>query len=367
MAFERGSASFRMFYVPELPEDVLERFAASALPPLNTLAQEELHGWVGFRHVLDREITEGNAYLGGYLRLTLTQVQKKIPSSLLAAECRMEEVVLMQAEEIAFVSQTQRREIREQVRERLLPQMPPQLKGIDFVHDRNSGIIYCSATSEKQVEAFQLNFLQTTGKAIEPVDAFSAAMQTVKSDVRDWKPANFSTLLEDGAVDSSAGREFLTWLWFMSEERGGTFQIKGAGEVALAIEGPLMLVNEAAGVHETVLKKGNPLNSPETRIALLAGKMLKRAKISVARGEQVWSFTFDADDFVFRSMKLPPTESYDAVTRFQERMVHLEEFRSVFLELFRQFATARKNPEQWKETQDAMKLWVQERPAMKVE
>ena len=63
MGFEKGSLSFRMFYTSRDlgPEDV-KQFAAQALPPLNTLIEDEVHGWVAGRHLLDRGITEENAF-----------------------------------------------------------------------------------------------------------------------------------------------------------------------------------------------------------------------------------------------------------------------------------------------------------------
>ena len=81
MSFEKGSLSFRMFFAQRdfVAEDV-NKFAAAAFPPLNSLAEEEIHGWVASRHILDRNITEESAYLGGYLRLTLTQAKKTVPS-----------------------------------------------------------------------------------------------------------------------------------------------------------------------------------------------------------------------------------------------------------------------------------------------
>ncbi len=46
--------------------------------------------------------------------------------------------------------------------ERLLPEMPPTLKGIDFCYDRAAGILYATALSENQLDAFLVNFTKTT-------------------------------------------------------------------------------------------------------------------------------------------------------------------------------------------------------------
>lgn len=363
MGFEKGSLSFRMFFASrDLKKDDVEKFAAQSLPPLNSLVEEEVHGWVAGRHLLDRNLTEDTAYLGGYLRLTLTQAKKKVPASLLAAECAVEEMAVMEADDKQYLNQQARSEIRKQVKERLLPDMPPQLKGIDFVFDERSHMIYASATSDKQVDAFVLSLMQTAGCSAQAADPETLAAKTENIDVQSWAPASFSGELEDGMVDGTAGREFLMWLWYGSEKRGGLASVPEVGEIAFMVEGPLTFVMEGKGAHEITLRKGEPMLSAEARTALLSGKKLNKAKVQFVRGEEAWAFTFDADEFVFRSLKLPQTETYDRVGKFQERMVLLDTFRQCFFFLFRDFVKERNNAATWKKTKEAMRQWVAERP-----
>jgi hypothetical protein len=363
MGFEKGSLSFRMFFAQRdfVAADV-DKFAAAAFPPLNSLAEEEIHGWVASRHMLDRNITEETAYLGGYLRLTLTQAKKAVPTSLLQAECAVEEMAAMEAEEKQYLNQQARSEIKKGVKERLLPDMPPQLKGIDFVFDERSHMIYATATSEKQLDAFVLSLMQTTGVMAQVADPENIAAKTESVDVHNWAPSSFSDELEDGMVDGTAGREFLMWLWYCSEKRGGLTNIPDVGEIAYMVEGPLTFVMEGKGAHEITLKKGEPMLSAEARTALLSGKKLKKAKVQFVRGEEAWAFTFDADEFVFRSLKLPQTETFDRVGKFQERMVLIETFRETFFHLFREFVKERNSSGDWKETKAAMRKWVADRP-----
>lgn len=363
MGFEKGSVSFRMFFAQrDFVEDDIDKFAAAAFPPLNSLAEEEVHGWVASRHMLDRNITEETAYLGGYLRLGLTQAKKTVPSSLLAAECAVEEVAVMEADDKQYLNQQARSEIRKGVKERLLPDMPPQIKGIDFVFDERSHMIYSTATSEKQLDAFVLSLMQTTGVVAQVADPENMAAKTESVNVQSWGPASFSEELEDGMVDGTAGREFLMWLWYCSEKRGGLANIPDVGEIAYMVEGPLTFVMEGKGAHEIALKKGEPMRSAEAKTALLSGKKLKKAKLQFVRGEEVWAFTFDADEFIFRSLKLPQTETFDRIGKFQERMVLLETFRESFFHLFREFVKERNDSTAWKETKANMRKWVTDRP-----
>ena len=105
MGFEKGSLSFRMFFASrDLGAEDVDKFAAQALPPLSSLDEEEIHGWVAGRHLLDRNITKENAFLGGYLRLTLAQAKKMVPTSLLQAECAVEEMAAMEAVEAESIA-----------------------------------------------------------------------------------------------------------------------------------------------------------------------------------------------------------------------------------------------------------------------
>lgn len=364
MSFESGSVSFRMFYVPgTLPDEIVERFAARVLGPVDSLGDEEIHGWVGSRHLLDRDIRAGTAWPAGYLRLTLCQAQRKIPASLLRAECRIEETARMEAEHRDYVNRQTRSEIKKQVTERLLPQMPPVLRGMDFCYDRPAGMLYAAALNEKQLDAFMLNFGMTTGVKLVPADPVSAAWHEAQCRAGGWMPWSFAA---EQWADCAPGREFLMWLWFMSEAKGGEMNLPDGGRFAVLVEGPLLFDQEEQG--ETAIRKGEPMVSAETRAALLSGKKLRRARLTLARGgEEQWSCTFDADAFVVRGLKLPKTESIDAHGRFQERMESLDTFRRALLGLYAAFCKQRDDAGACRALGSEMKAWMAARPARKLD
>ena len=363
MSFESGSDSFRMFYVvPGLPEDALEKFARNAAPPLKTLGVEQIQGWVGGRHLLDLPIAEENAFFGGHLRLTLMKAERKIPTSLLRAECMMEEIAWMRAENKPFVDRKTRAEIRKEVTDRLHPQMPPTLKGLPFVHDERGGVLYANATSDKQTDALRVNWLRTLGMELIPVAAATAAAKRRGVDVREWSKTSFSPEVPDSEMEEAPGLDFLTWLWFLSEAHGGIFTSSELGDCAVALEGPLLFTREGNGAHETSLRKGMPTVSAEAKTALLGGKKLRRAKLTLARTDETWSCSFDADAFVFRGLKMPePKEMLDPVSRFQDRMTKLGLFRDVFFELFDLFLEDRGNPKNWAAAKKQIHRWVADR------
>ena len=363
MPFENGSITCRAFQVPRtMPDNTVERFLALAAPPINSSTHTEIRGWVTGRHLLDRDINENTAYYGGFLRLTLLSAERKVPASLLRAECRMEELAHMAAYDTDFVSRKQRAEIKREVEERLLPNMPPQLKGIPFVYMENSGVLYANATSVKMLDMFTAFVNQTLGMHVLPCMPGLVAMERKSVDVEDWRPTSFSPELEDHFTASTAGREFLTWLWFVGEARGGLVRLGDLGDVGILVEGPLTFVLEGNGAHETVLRKGEPLVSPEAKTCLLAGKTLRSAKLTLTQGEEIYSVTIDADEFVFRGIKLPDIDALDAVSAFQERMFKLDTFREIFFQLFDRFVEERRTPSTWRKSLADIHQWVRNRP-----
>ena len=135
-------------------------------------------------------------------------------------------------------------------------------------------------------------------------------------------------------------------------------------ELGVLVEGPLTFMHEGNGAHAAVLKKGMPENSIEAKTCLLSGKKLKEAKITFALDVQnTWSCGFEADQFLFRGLKLPQGEGQlDAISRFQERMIYLEQWREIFLDLFGAFLEARTDAKKWKNATADIRAWISGRP-----
>lgn len=362
MGFESGSVSFRFFHLPRpLPEDAVDRFAEHALRGIEHVGEEEVRGWVTGRHLLDRHITSGSALFGSYLRLCLTRAERKIPRALLQAECTVEELAQLAASGRDYLNRKEKREIKLQVIERLLPSMPPTLTGIPMIHDFTKPWLVAGALNEKQTEALAIHFRHTLGYEFAVEDASLLALIRKKVNVGEWRTVSFSPEIEDAYADEGPGQDFLTWLWFDTETRKGRFK-SSEGELDVMIEGPLTFVYEGQGAHETVLRKGEPVNSAEAKTCLLSGKKLKAAQITLAVDEDhIWRFAFDAESWAFRGVKLPDSDAPDAITRFQDRMVSIDSLRGMFSELYDAFVDVRKDAARWKAEQKRIFEWVRNR------
>ncbi len=363
MPFENGSVSFRIYDLPQaLPEDVVDCFAQHAALPIDA-SMEQSCGWVTGRHLLDNDIRPETAMFAGYLCLTLRVTERKVPSTLLQAECKMEELAIMSADGRDYLRAQERKEIKRMVTERLLPDMPPQIKGYPMVCHPEGPFIYSGALSQAQNDLFTGHFIKATKITAFPCTPEKAAMTVSKIDHRHFTPASFSPRIDDAAMDVTLGRDFLTWLLYKMDNEPDLTLADGTA-VSLLIEGPLTFVHEEGkGAHVTVLRKGEPVSSAETGTCLINGKKLKVAKLALSLSEEaIWQCTLDADEFIFKGVKLPdPEEGLDRFSRFQDRIMNLDKFRELFFGLFDLFLKERIDPPQWSRTRKAMREWVEQR------
>jgi len=104
------------------------------------------------------------------------------------------------------------------------------------------------------------------------------------------------------------GPEFLTWLWWRSDEDPG-FTHPDGGEVFVHVDEHLEFKGEQAASRRTVLRTGSPSASMEARAALRSGKLLVAARLLFARDDDEVAFTLRAEDLEVSGLKLPTDSS----------------------------------------------------------
>ena len=359
MAFDSGSVSFRLFYLQQ-PYDssLIDAFAKHASPPIDSLSRDPISGWVSGRHLFDRELTDEKCVIGPYLHAQLLRAEKKVPASLLRAHVQMEEDIERRARETDFLPRAVKTEVKQRVTESLLPKMPPTLTSIPVVVDFRNNQLIAAAMSDKQIDTLSPAFKETAGSLPILLTPETAALKRKQINANDLDPVSFSPdpSLEP-PQEATLGMDFFTWLWFAWEKEGGVYHLPDGREFGVMLEGPITFFREGQGAHEAVLRKGSPLNSREAGTALLCGKKLKRAKVVIAHGDEVYSATLDAD-FAFRSVKLPKGEQNEPAGKFEERMLFIETFWTAWLSLYDRFLDLRTDPKLWAKTLDAMRQWI---------
>ncbi len=85
--------------------------------------------------------------------------------------------------------------------------------------------------------------------------------------------------------------------------------------------------------------------------------------MTLTRGEQIWSGSFDADKFAFSSVRLPEGEEMDEEERFAERITNLGVFKEALTGYFRLFVNALLG-DTAKKTGNAIRDWAKNRDAV---
>lgn len=161
------------------------------------------------------------------------------------------------------------------------------------------------------------------------------------------------------------GQEFLTWLWWKSEERGGVVALPGEGDIVVVFEKHMLLEYGEGDSNESLICRGLQTELQEARTGLVMGKKLEQARIQLVYNEYEWNFTMAAALMEFRNVKLPKTggESGNSDNPEEregmvlERIFLFEELIRVMLELFRVFLQLRVSAE-WREELLKVREWV---------
>ncbi|MBO4288357.1 MAG: recombination-associated protein RdgC [Kiritimatiellae bacterium] len=360
MGFDSGKVGFRLFYLQEeYDSSLVEKFAENIAPPVESLDMGAITGWVGGRYLLDREISDATCVIGSYLYVQLFKAERKIPPQLLRALAKREEFIAMKAAGTSFLPRKEKAAIKERLTAELLPKMPPTLNGIPVVVDFRNQLLVAEALSDKQIDALCPAFKAVAGSVPILLTPETAALKRKQINANDLDPVSFTP---DASIPPPAtptlGQDFLTWLWYLWEREGNVWHLEDGREFGLLLEGPVTFYRDGEGAHEALLRKGTPLNSAEAGAALQCGKKVKKLKLSVAQGEDVFECTFD-DEFAFRSVKLPKGQQKDFEPRVEERMLFIETFFTAVLTLFDKFLDLRSNPASWKKTLGKIQEWVQ--------
>ncbi|MCP4342291.1 MAG: hypothetical protein GY799_26310 [Desulfobulbaceae bacterium] len=162
------------------------------------------------------------------------------------------------------------------------------------------------------------------------------------------------------------GQEFLTWLWWKSEERGGSVDLPGEGDITVVFEKHMLLESGEGESMEKIVCTGLQAELQEARTGLRMGKKLEQARIIIGHRDYEYSFTLAAALMEFRNVKLPKTEATEndksdnpeeIEGMILERVFLFEELIKLVNGTFRMFLDVRLS-EAWRDELQKIRAWV---------
>jgi len=157
------------------------------------------------------------------------------------------------------------------------------------------------------------------------------------------------------------GHEFLTWLWFRSEEQGGDLEVAGLGPVVLWIEDRLTLGSLETESKQNILKDGEVAKSGEAATALQVGKKVLEARFGLIREDREYRFLLKGDTFDLQGVAIPKVlaeEGDDWHATALIRLGYIQEVLTVLDALFAEFVSLRAEAAWQSEVLPAMARWI---------
>lgn len=347
MGLLKGNFSFARFHVEgQLPQAFLNfvnnRIKANSFRETTKSTEEKRLGWVSVTDVLDADFESANYVLGDYLIFSLRIDRKIIPPKLMKIKVMEEERQFLAESGKERINKQITNGIRDKVKLELLSKLDPVPSFYDVCWALGQNTVYFSSLSDKIADDFVDLFKKTFSLSLIrllPEDNQQIAQKIAEAAVKK----------EDAAL---IGREFMTWLWFKSEERNGRISLSPNDEVELNFLKRIVLEAGEGEYSQGVVCHGIHAELKEGKEAIRQGKKVKEAGLKLMQNQNEWEFALKADNFYFQSLKLPMADwqesDDDPSGKMLERIYLIENAAKAIDQLYNLFLKIRFSP-QWDE------------------
>lgn len=375
MGLLKGAWTFSRYrLLGPLPRNFLDfvnrQIKLFAFRDLSGGSEEKTSGWTSLENVLDTDFEYANYAVGDYLALSLRVDRKAIPSSLMKIRLLEAEGKILRARGKKGLSKGEREELRERVRLDLLSKTHAVPSFFDVCWALSRNWVLFGSVSPKVIEEFEGLFKKTFNLSLSPhlpwdPRHMERALAEKIPSLKDSPFLNPQSAEGEKSGGPLLGREFLTWLWFKSEERGGAIQVPETGDVEVAFARRLVLESGGGEYSESIVCQGLHAGLKEGKAAIREGKKVKEARIQLGVGTDRFEFTLRGDEFQFQTLRLPSGmeteegEEEEKGGRILERIYLIEKATKAMDQIFSLFLKKRLSPQWLSEEIPRIRKWVQ--------
>lgn len=382
MGFFSGRVSFLRFKVdgpaPRLfDQDHLDRLAERQAGRQRLPSADGIEtGWTAGEHILDTDFTLAKNIVNDTLTFELRVDTDKPPADLLRAYYAVELKALMHKNPTGQPTARQKREAKESALRRLELEARDgryrRRKCFPVLWDRLSNEVLFGTTAVTHVDRLCGLFEQTFGYALRCVTAGPRAYYLAElhgrtrvvddsapsAFVPGVTPADVAWIADDSSRDF-LGNEFLLWLWYHTEVVSDAVTLADGSEVVVMIARSLTLECPRGQTgYETISHEG-PTSLPEARRAIQAGKLPRKAGLTLVRHSARYELTLHAETLAVSAARLPPPDEglTDARARLDDRAARLRDLIETLDLLYDAFGQKRFGPA-WEAELLAMQKWL---------
>src|SRR5207302_4724738 len=116
------------------------------------------------------------------------------------------------------------------------------------------------------------------------------------------------------------GNEFLLWLWYVTDAESDLIGLADESEVAVMFARSLVLECPRGETGRQSITSDGPTRLPEARRAVQAGKLPRKAGLTLVRQDRQYELTLQAETLAINAARLPAPEGDDERTRHEERV-----------------------------------------------
>ena len=344
--FKSGNISFTVYrtdpfpsgdYGQELPQMLGDKALAGEVGTTPSI------GWSN-RYPGDHDFEHHNVMVTDTTaQFMFVEAVRKAPASAVEAYAKKMEIKHMDDQGLSMLSRRRKNEIKKEAEDVLSKDTPVSYSSVDVVYVADEGYLLISSTSVKTCDRIVSFFMETFGVNAYPsvVGGMCPTYTNNDHEPIDLRAENTAGGLEDNGM--IFGRDFLMWIWYTNEQVGNVdiMLFDDLRTVDIGFDGPLQFINDAAaGAQQVKVGKGLPTLSVEAQKAIGNGKKLQKAKISFALGDDIYTFTFDADMTSYSGTSLPDGDSMSSLDRIAERVDMMINLDEIIKQLVHKFAEA---------------------------
>lgn len=389
MPFLHGSLSFSRFRVvggspKRLDDNLLDKFRGHVIGKGKARSDGEEVGWLGGRHLLDREFDTDKNVILDCLHFGLRVDTSKVPPDLMRAYIEQEREALLKAHD-GWKPARIRKEAIETAKQRAAGEMKDgrfrSMRQFPILWDTRSDVIYLGATQPAVQERFMSLFRDTFDKRVERLSAGRLAYDwaEVAGNARRIETAQLAKYVPhergnghievywtaaDPASRDYLGNEFLLWLWWTVAEQSDVIHLPDETDASVLIVKQLTLECPWAETGKQVLTADGPASLPESRRALQGGKLPRKVGLVLHRDGSQYELALQAETFNVSGGVLPKLEKPsgepvrgDLREQAEERVEQVRHFSATLDALYHAYL-AQRFSDDWARVQREIAAWV---------
>lgn len=382
MAFLSGSVGFERFKVAgaefkhfqEEHIETLRRFAAASgqLPS----GDQASVGFVAGEHLFDDHFDIDKNVIDNALHCAVRVDTNQVPSAIRKAWLQMELIALSKDNTSGRPTKAQRQEAKEAVEQRCEDEARTgkyhKMQEFPVLWDAQQQLFYIGSSSSSAIthcadifsRAFEIELSRISAGAIvtrwaEQADKKDALDDLVPATFLPQQAQGDSVWLNDFAESYDyLGNEFMMWLWWHLETQSDTVSLSDNSEVTAMFARTLSLECPLGETGKETIASECPVKLPEAYQAIQAGKLPRKAGLTLVRQNQQFDLTLQAETFAISGAKIQADEAEDADEMRVNRIDAIRNLGETVDLLFEAFCERRVS-KKWNGDLEQMRHWLQ--------